>query len=302
MGALNSMYLFQKIEETVFKQYDARRTIGEFLLANREKLSEYTMEDIAKLTHTSKATLVRFAKYFNYSGWKEFMYAFTHEVAHFNDNHFDVDTNVPFDNAADTLEIIENIANLRMQTIKETSSLMSVIDINHAANILNQAETIIIYGRSPNSYFGELFKRNLNTIHKKAFVADTDESGLISNTLTSKDCAIIISYSGNNSDSYPMKNVKTLLNNRVPIISITSGGENYLRDYSTIVLNVSSREKLYSKIANFSTEESIQFILNILYAKVFSLNYDENMKTKIANSRRLEVKRQTTFKDISEDF
>jgi DNA-binding MurR/RpiR family transcriptional regulator len=179
---------------------------------------------------------------------------------------------------------------------------MSVIDINHAANILNQAETIIIYGRSPNSYFGELFKRNLNTIHKKAFVADTDESGLISNTLTSKDCAIIISYSGNNSDSYPMKNVKTLLNNRVPIISITSGGENYLRDYSTIVLNVSSREKLYSKIANFSTEESIQFILNILYAKVFSLNYDENMKTKIANSRRLEVKRQTTFKDISEDF
>jgi DNA-binding MurR/RpiR family transcriptional regulator len=260
------------------------------------------MEDIAKLTHTSKATLVRFAKYFNYSGWKEFMYAFTHEVAHFNDNHFDVDTNVPFDNAADTLEIIENIANLRMQTIKETSSLMSVIDINHAANILNQAETIIIYGRSPNSYFGELFKRNLNTIHKKAFVADTDESGLISNTLTSKDCAIIISYSGNNSDSYPMKNVKTLLNNRVPIISITSGGENYLRDYSTIVLNVSSREKLYSKIANFSTEESIQFILNILYAKVFSLNYDENMKTKIANSRRLEVKRQTTFKDISEDF
>lgn len=302
MGALNSMYLFQKIEETVFKQYDARRTIGEFLLANREKLSEYTMEDIAKLTHTSKATLVRFAKYFNYSGWKEFMYAFTHEVAHFNDNHFDVDTNVPFDHAADTLEIIENIANLRMQTIKETSSLMSVIDINHAANILNQAETIIIYGRSPNSYFGELFKRNLNTIHKKAFVADTDESGLISNTLTSKDCAIIISYSGNNSDSYPMKNVKTLLNNRVPIISITSGGENYLRDYSTIVLNVSSREKLYSKIANFSTEESIQFILNILYAKVFSLNYDENMKTKIANSRRLEVKRQTTFKDISEDF
>ena len=102
MGVLNSMYLFQKIEETVFKQYDARRTIGEFLLANREKLSEYTMEDIARLTHTSKATLVRFAKYFNYSGWKEFMYAFTHEVAHFNDNHFDVDTNIPFDNTADT--------------------------------------------------------------------------------------------------------------------------------------------------------------------------------------------------------
>lgn len=90
------MYLFQKIKEAVFKQYDARRTIGEFLLANREQLTQYTMDDIAKLTHTSKATLVRFAKYFEYSGWKEFMYAFTHEVAQFEANGFTIDTNIPF--------------------------------------------------------------------------------------------------------------------------------------------------------------------------------------------------------------
>lgn len=48
------MYLFQKIEEAAFKQNDARRTIGDFLLSNREKVSEYSMEEIAKLTHTSK--------------------------------------------------------------------------------------------------------------------------------------------------------------------------------------------------------------------------------------------------------
>ncbi|KAF1299254.1 RpiR family transcriptional regulator [Enterococcus sp. JM4C] len=296
------MYLFQRIEEAVFKQYDARRTIGEFILANREKLSEYSMEEVAKLTHTSKPTLVRFAQYFEYSGWKEFIYAFTHEVAQFDANHFDIDSNIPFASQSDTLEIIENIANLRMQTIKETASLMSVSDINRAATLINEAESVIIYGRSPNSYFGEAFKRNLNTLHKKAFVADSNESGLISNTLTSKDCAIIISYSGNNSDTYPMKNVKFLLNRKVPIISITSGGENYLRDYSTLVLNISSREKLYSKIANFSTEESIQFILNVLYSKIFSLNYEENMRIKIEGSRRLESQRKTTFKDISEDL
>ncbi|MCA5011527.1 MULTISPECIES: MurR/RpiR family transcriptional regulator [unclassified Enterococcus] len=295
------MYLFQKIEEAVFKQFDARRIIGEFLLENRENLADYTMEDIAKLTHTSKSTLVRFAKHFDYSGWKEFMYAFTHEVVQFDNSSLEVDINIPFDQSANTLEIIENIAKLRIQTIKETSSLMSVSDINKAASILAESETIVIYGRSPNSYFGELFKRNLNTINKKAFLADADESGLISTTLTDKDCAIIISYSGNNPDSYPMKNVKLLLRNQVPIISITSGGDNYLRDYSTIVLNILSREKLYSKITNFSTEESIQFILDILYAKVFSLNYEENMLTKLSNSRSLEIERETTFKDISED-
>ncbi len=237
------MYLFQKIEEAAFKQNDARRTIGDFLLSNREKVSEYSMEEIAKLTHTSKPTLVRFAKYFGFSGWKEFVYAFMHELAHFDDGSATIDVNIPFGEAADTLEIIENLANLRIQTIKETASLMTVKDLNQAARLINGAQTIVIYGRSPNSYFGQLFKRNLNTIHKKAFLADTDEAGLISNTLTPQDCAILISYSGNNSETYPMKNVKTLLKNGVPIISITSGGDNYLRDYSTIVLTIASREK-----------------------------------------------------------
>lgn len=296
------MYLFQKIEEAVFKQNDARSTIGEFLLTNRAELTNYSMDEVAQLTHTSKSTLVRFAKYFDYSGWKEFIYAFTHELAHFDDSHLDVDVNIPFDQTDDTLQIIENIAKLRIQTIKETASLMSMSEINQAVELLNHAETIIIYGRSPNSYFGELFKRNLNTIHKKAFVADVDEAGLISHTLTKNDCAVIISYSGNNPDTHPMKNVKILLANNVPIISITSGGENYLRDYSTIVMNISSREKLYSKIANFSTEESILFVLDILYAKLFSINYKQNMEMKVMDSRDLESRRKATFKDISEEF
>ncbi|MBM6614877.1 MurR/RpiR family transcriptional regulator [Desemzia sp. RIT804] len=296
------MYLFQRIEEAVFKQHDARRTIGEFLLANREKIPYYSMDEIAKMTHTSKTTLVRFAKYFDYSGWKEFMYAFTHEVAQFDENKSDIDPNLPFTNTSPTLEIIENIVNLKIQSIKDTASLMSVDDIHKAAQIIEQAETIVVYGTSPNSYYGELFKRNLVTIHKKAFMANADESGIISSTLTSKDCALIISYSGNNSDAHPMNNVKRLIKNKVPIISITSGGENYLRDCSTVVLNISSREKLYSKITNFATEESILFILNILYAKVFSFNYDRNIQKKITSSKSLESRRRSSFKDISENF
>lgn len=296
------MYLFQKIEAAAFKENDARRVIGSFLLENKDELSGYSMSDIAKLTHTSKPTLVRFAKYFEFSGWKEFMYAFLHELAHFDSNDSIVDVNIPFNQETETIEMIENIANLRMQSIKETTSLISTSDINKAALVINNAQTIAIYGRSPNSFFGELFRRNLTTIHKKAIIANSDESGMLSNTLTSNDCAVVISYSGDNAESYPMKNIKNLRANNVPIISLTSGGENFLRTYSDIVLTIASREKLYSKISNFSTEESILFILNILYSKVFSLEYETNIKTKIGNSRALEIERRAILKNITEEF
>ncbi|CAD5897700.1 MurR/RpiR family transcriptional regulator [Carnobacterium maltaromaticum] len=297
------MYLFQRIEEAVFKQNDARRVIGEFILENRDQLKSYTMEEIAKQTFTSKPTLVRFAKYFGYSGWKEFMYAFSHEVAYHDDNaYLDVDPNFPFSAQHDTLEIIESIATLKIQSIKDTVSLIVAEDLNKAAELLHRADSVVIYGTSPNYYYGELIKRNLLSIQKKAIMANSGESGVITQTLNDKDCAIMISYSGNSHDDNPTSNVKLLMKNSVPIISITSGGENYLRDYSDVILNISSKEKLYSKIANFATQESILFILDALFAKVFSLDYEVNKKNKISNSKLLESKRQATFKELSEKF
>ncbi|MGG5373137.1 MurR/RpiR family transcriptional regulator [Enterococcus sp. AZ196] len=297
------MYLFQRIEEAAFKQNDARRTIGEFILENRDQLQELSMDEIAKRTFTSKPTLVRFAKYFDYSGWKEFMYAFTHEVAYYDENAYEaVDPNFPFSAEDDSLQIIEHLVTLKMQSIKDTVSHIAAEDLNHAAELIQKAENIVIYGTSPNSYYGELFKRNLLTIQKRAFLSKAGENGLISSALTNRDCAIIISYSGNNPDENPTSNVKKLKRSGVPIISITSGGKNYLRDYSDVVLNISSKERLYSKIANFATQESILFLLDALFSKVFALNYQVNMDNKIANSKVLETKRQSDSKDLSEHF
>ncbi|MGM0216768.1 hypothetical protein IGI42_004364 [Enterococcus sp. AZ109] len=300
---VKDMYLFQRIEEAAFKQSDARRTIGEFILEHRDQLSELTMEEIAKQTFTSKPTLVRFAKYFGYSGWKEFMYAFSHEVAYHDDTAYDdVDPNFPFEAESDTLEIVESLVNLKMQSIKDTVSLIAVEDLNKAAQLIQRAENVVIYGNSPNYFYGELFKRNLLTIRKKAFMAKSGECGITSHSLTEKDCAMIISYSGNSPDENPTSNVKILLRNNVPIISITSGGDNYLRDYSDVVLNMSSKEKLYSKISNFATQESVMMILDALFGKIFALNYEENKANKIASSKQLESKRQATFKDLEEGF
>ncbi|WP_321387885.1 MurR/RpiR family transcriptional regulator [uncultured Enterococcus sp.] len=295
------MYLFQRIEEAVFKENDAKRVIGEFILENRDRLQEFSMEDIAKQTFTSKPTLVRFAKFFGYSGWKEFMYAFTHEVAYHDDTAYkDVDPNFPFLGTDDSLEMIENLVSLKIQSIKDTVSLMAVEDLNKAAAIIQKSANVVIYGTSPNYYYGELFRRNLLSIHKKAFMANSGESGIISHTLTEKDCAVIISYSGNSPEESPTSNVKILKKNNVPIISITSGGKNYLRDYSDIVLNISSKEKLYSKISNYATQESILLIVEMLFSKVFALDYEANMEKKLASSRQLESRRQATFKDLSE--
>lgn len=50
---------------------DTRYFIGEFLLKEKDRFYKYSMEDIAKLTHTSKSILVRFSKILGFNGWED---------------------------------------------------------------------------------------------------------------------------------------------------------------------------------------------------------------------------------------
>ena len=68
----------------------------------------------------------------------------------------------------------------------------------------------------------------------------------------------------------------------------------------TCVLSMSSRERLYTKISNFATEESINFILNMLYACYFSKDYEKNLDFKTKASRILEFERFSENSDIQE--
>lgn len=69
------MLISQKIEQMTRYAQDAQKNIGDFLLNERQNLSDYTMQEIADATFSSKSTLVRIAKKLGFSGWNELMAA-----------------------------------------------------------------------------------------------------------------------------------------------------------------------------------------------------------------------------------
>jgi len=283
------MYLFKKIEELTILHNDSRRSIGEFLLSHRSEIYEYTMDEIAKETYTSKASLVRFGQQLGFSGWTEFIYEFINEtVSSSTNNENYIDPDFPFTAQDDTSTIIERISLLQSQSIQETVANLKIKDVEKAAKILLDSNRIAIFGNIPNAHYGEIFTRKLITINKNAHVYRRGESGIIALNLTPEDCALFISYSGNNENSDPLKNIQYLVRKKVPIVSITSVGENYLSTNADVSLRIGGIERLTSKISNFSSEQSILTILNILYAKIFSFHYEENKEHTIKNSYILE--------------
>lgn len=289
------VFLTHRIEEMIATSNDTRRAIGTFVLRERAHLADYTIADIAEATFSSKPSVTRFAKALGFDGWRDFLRAFTAEV-HFEQAHeAAVDPNYPFA-ATDTDEQIVNaIADVHRDAIADTLRTLNRGALALGVRYLQQARAVWVFGQSPNSYLGELFCRKMLTVGKPAHIAQSGERGIITRTLGPDDCAIMISYGGNNPDMDPMTHLAALIERRVPVIGITSEGENYLRRNLRCVLTISSRENLNDKIATFSTEESIQLLLDCLFACYFARSYDENVARKVSTARILERGRSSVI-------
>lgn len=294
------MFLFQKIEEIMMQYSDARHAVGEFIIREQENVYKYTLGEIAERTYTSKATVVRFAKAMGYDGWKEFMKDYIAEIRYQKAHENAVDYNFPFKESDSLPEILDSIQQLQIETIRETSDLIDLECMNLAAKRIIRGKNIVIFSNSPNSYYAGAFARKLCSIGCLARTANRGEGGLLAAAMGKEDCAVIISYSGNNPTKDPVDKIKILKSNHVPMIGITSGGDNYVRKELDCVFTMVSRERLYTKIANYSTEESLTFILNSIFSCVFAQNYRENKNFKLINSRFLEQERYTQIREIQE--
>lgn len=285
------MFLIQKVEELVVTYNDGRKNIGEFILANFNTIQNYSIDEIAKNTKTSKASIVRFAKTLGYEGWKDLKRDLIREQK----VNFDLDFNYPFQEGDDVQEIAKKIANVQMESIMDTYAHLDLETMMDCTDQIIKAKKIALFGVAPNTSIAQLFQRKMLSIGKVIEVADFREMGMSAKLMNENDFAIVISYSGNNATSEPVNIVSILNRNNVPILAITSGGDNYLRMHTDFVLTLCSRERLYTKIANFASEQSLLYVLNVLFACCFERNYEENDRFKQQSARELERSRLKNY-------
>ncbi len=289
------MNLLHKVEEAMM-QYggSSRRSIGDFILKEKNDLHKYSLQEIAGQTYTSKAAVVRFAQALGFSGWKEFVKAFTEEQSYQAQHYSNIDANFPFTKDSRRKDIINQLCSLQVESLLDTADLLNEAPLDECAALLLGSRRVAMFGLNPNFALAELFKRKMLSIGRQVELPSQGDVGLLAHSLDKYDCAVIISYSGNSPTTDALSVLPTLKQRNVPIIGITSVGDNLLRQKADYTLSISSYERLYSKISTFGTENSILFILNVLFSICFAADYDANLERKIGTARELESTRRVT--------
>ena len=281
----------------------SEQIIMDYLLENQAQLQNMTTASIAKETYTSKPLVVKIAKKLGYRGWVDFKKDLLLEFEYYTKIKKDLDANYPFKENDNISTIASNIAVLKKQAIEDTVSLNPYTSLQKAIQILHKAKRIHVFAVGNNILLAKEFEYNMRRIREVITVYDNQGDIFFGASLAQKeDCAIVISYSGDTGSlNYVLKLLKA---NQVPILAITSIGENPLSKQADCVLRLSTRERLYSKIATFSNDASITYILDVLYSGIFNLNYQTNKKIREQSSKLVEITRSsdsTLLKEQSQE-
>lgn len=285
------MLIREKLEQGDFSNNE--KVVVSYILEQKLNIKNMTVKEIAEATFTSSSALTRVARKMNYKSWNTFKEAYLEEELYLESHFHEIDANYPFTRKDSFVSIESKLARLYIETIEDTVTLNSYEVLYQAVDILQKTAGINLFGLSDNLLAAQQFQTKMLRIGKMSHVAsDIYEGSYLSRTCSIDTCAIMLSYTGET--SMLLEDARCLKKRGIPIIAITSVGGNSLSNLADCVLRICTREKLYSKIGNFSALCSMNYMLDVLYSCYFSREYDKNLKIKLEVAREAEKCRRTT--------
>ena len=292
------MLITEQLEHA--KLSNAEASVAQFILKEKKNLKGLTTRQIASMGYATPSTLVRLGQRLGYHGWSDFLEDFLDEADYLERYFKNVDANKPFQSSDDTKAIANKIAALCKESIEDTMEMMDYSSIEKAVDLMEKSKNIYIVALSISLDCCRLFRSEMIRIGKSVILESNHGEQLNSLLLaTPQDCAIVVSYSG--SSSRIVQECNALYQRKVPLILVTGRGENPINQLSPHIINITTRERLYSKIAGFSSQQSIHLILDILYSCYYARNYDENWKKRIEIAKYGDFSRTATSQIMKED-
>ena len=274
MLLINRIRDFDRLSETEIK-------ISEYILAHPNEVISLSIQQLAQRTFTSTATITRYCRKMQTDGFTDFKVRLTRELST-SPRGQRVRDDLPFNKNESTNQILESILNLNYQSMQDTYNSIDQQQLNRVARAIHQSPHIYLYGTGQSLILCQDFQYKLFRIEKDCNLESAVGFQFMKTHTQPKDSlAIVISYYGTSINN--LRIMTSLKDRNVPIVLITGPNDNPLVPLADEVIHVAPQEELMTKMASFSSRTAIQLVLDMIYALVFSFDYEMN-QTRIEDS------------------
>ena len=264
---------------------DSEKEIARYILNHGDDVLSMSVKQLAQHTYTSPATIVRLCKKIGLDGYNDFKIKYSAELQ-YDLHHTDrIDVNFPFDKEDSYPIICHKLATLSQEVIADTIKLIDFQQLEHIIDLIYQYPTIVIYGSGNSLLAAMSFQHKMMRISRDVNLRVLHGEQIFMSYNTNHDrIAMIISYSGETNEVIQI--AQTLKEKKTPLIVLTSIGDNRLSHYADYILNIGSREKIFTKIAPFASQASMEYLMNVIFSGIFQKDYEENIQNKISYDKK----------------
>lgn len=230
------------------------RLIGSYIEENLKKVSEISIEELAKKLEVSNATIIRFCKKIGFSGFSELKTLIKKE-------------------RTDQKNIDKNLAGEKIKSdyISLLDEAVKSIDfdvIKKVADEILKSKKISIYGMGSSGLSAmELNQKLFRTGFNSNYFLDSHNMKINSSLLGEKDVIVVISFSGQR------KEINTALeiakSNGVKILGITNYKNSETSKLSDLCIEVPSK-KIVTSHEVISIQVVQFFIIDFIFSEIFS--------------------------------
>lgn len=237
------------------------------------RVARMGIKEFAHAASASIPSVHRFCKKLGLEGFKELKIEFARSEAAPGGEA--VDINFPFAQGEGAETMLDRMASVYAETVRDTRALLDAAELDAAAELLARARSIDIYTQSHNLYPAQMF---CNRLLSCGFCATCpqDAERQIWTALRSDEshAALFISYSGLGAS---IDRIAPILSERgVPMVLVGSPGAQALNPGMQHHLNVSDRESLQDRITQFASHIAVQFALDSLFGCIFARDWDRS--------------------------
>ena len=264
---------------------ESEKEIAKYILNHGEAVLSMSVKELAKHTYTSPATIVRLCKKIGLEGYNDFKIKYSAELQYDLQHTDRIDVNFPFQKDDSHPLICHKLASLSQEVIADTVKLIDFNQLHQIVDLIYHYPTIDIYGSGNSLLAAMSFQHKMMRISRDVNLRVLHGEQIFMSYNTNPDrIGMIISYSGETNEVIQI--AQTLKEKKTPLIVLTSIGDNRLSHDADYILNIGSREKIFTKIAPFASQISMEYLLNVIFSCLFQKDYEQNIQNKVGYDKK----------------
>lgn len=258
-----------KIKEMETQLTKAEVEIAKYILSNPNEIMRLNANDIANITGSSQATIVRFSKKLGYSGFSDFKIALTSDMGKVENSNINIIHEEIKINDSTAL-IGQKIIFKNKKTIDDTYKVIDFDELDKAVELLDESKRIFIIASGYSGITARDFQYKLLELGKAAiYESDTHIQFSNISTLTKGDLVFVISHSGKSSDVYSL--LKAVKKREIKIITLTQFSPNPVKDLGDVKLSTVVEKNSFRSTA-LSSRIAQMTVIDIIYVKLIQKN------------------------------